>query len=584
MKNIFCFYLVVIITAFSCKEKGSVKVSKKNFKEIRESAKYSLDKTKYLLHKDLKQANSILFKGKAYRKLGVYYDKINQKDSAYFFYNKSTSFLKKVKDSSGLAHVFLKMAIIESKYSDYDKSDLTAVKALGYATEKRKKYLPSIYNCLGINARNKKEYDNALRLYNKAIDYSGNNKDVVIYSNNRANIYKDKRSYKESIKILNDLLNKTFLEKELITKARIIDNLAHVKWLDDTRYNSLPEFIEAEEIRKIEKDLKGLLASYDHLSDFFKFKSTSKSLGYAYKMYTISKIEKSPLDIIKACDKILELERPIEAIKYAIERNKIKDNLQEAKEKAQYKYALIKYESKENEKKAIENELLAEKQNTENIILLFTTISLVTLLLIYLWYNHQQAQKEKVTEVYKTETRLAKKIHDELANDVYLAMNKMQKEASPNLSLLQDLEKIYATTRDISHENNQVLTGDRFENYLKQLFIEFSIGKTKVMHTGISSIAINNLSKEKQIVVYRVIQELLINMQKHSKATIVMVAFKEERNTIYINYKDNGIGTLLENIEKGHRNMDNRIKSIKGSIKFESEKEKGLKASIQFKK
>ena len=45
-------------------------------------------------------------------------------------------------------------------------------------------------------------------------------------------------------------------------------------------------------------------------------------------------------------------------------------------------------------------------------------------------------------EVYKTEERIAKKIHDEVANNMVNIMNKVQYTENPKEALLDDLEKV----------------------------------------------------------------------------------------------------------------------------------------------
>ncbi|MDT0687021.1 hypothetical protein [Autumnicola psychrophila] len=72
-------------------------------------------------------------------------------------------------------------------------------------------------------------------------------------------------------------------------------------------------------------------------------------------------------------------------------------------------------------------------------------------------------------------------------------------------------------------------------------------------------------------------------MNKHSRASLVALIFSEEKNLLKIQYSDNGVGLSKESLKSGNgiRNMENRIFSIKGKLKFETEQEKGLKILIQ---
>jgi len=84
--------------------------------------------------------------------------------------------------------------------------------------------------------------------------------------------------------------------------------------------------------------------------------------------------------------------------------------------------------------------------------------------------------------------------------------------------------------------------------------------------------------------IYRILQELMTNMKKHSDANVVVIAFKKEQGKIEIKYTDNGKGFDLEKgiVHNGLKNIRNRMENLKGNIDFEKT-EKGVKALIIFK-
>ena len=231
-------------------------------------------------------------------------------------------------------------------------------------------------------------------------------------------------------------------------------------------------------------------------------------------------------------------------------------------------------------------ELELEKEKTRNIIGMVSSSSVVLGLIVFGYYRKQKHQQEKRTEVYKIETRIAKKIHDEVANNVVNIMNKVQYTEEPKEWLLDDLEKVYLLTRNISHENNAVETGEKFEYFLKTMLTSFNSDKTSIIVKDIHKVEIAKIAKDKQIEVYRILQELMVNMSKHSKASLVAITFKNNKNHFFINYSDNGIGLNLENItfNNGLNNVETRIKSINGIITFETTLNNGFKSFISFKK
>ncbi|KOS66797.1 hypothetical protein AEA09_16280 [Lysinibacillus contaminans] len=76
-----------------------------------------------------------------------------------------------------------------------------------------------------------------------------------------------------------------------------------------------------------------------------------------------------------------------------------------------------------------------------------------------------------------------------------------------------------------------------------------------------------------QICLYRVVQELLNNAQKHSKASSVSIYLWEDAKNIYLDYEDNGRGLDLsfspsKTIHTGLAGIKERIYSLDGDIEF----------------
>ncbi|MDP2541768.1 hypothetical protein CSC81_15215 [Tenacibaculum discolor] len=524
------------------------------------------------------------YEGKSYFNLGNLFYKKRDYDLSYKYFNKSLSIYKLFNDSLKIARLYRNIAQIQSFYGDYVSSEKNNVNALLYINDRDENLKARVYYNIGVDYKKRKLYEKALERYKSAIKISSRAVDKIIYYNAVANAHRYLKDYNKSIEVFTYLLDTVNYKKNIKSKARVIDNLAYTKWLQDSTRNIVADLHLAESIRVAEKDRNGLIASYSHLADYYKKLNKVKALMYAYKMRNVAEKEKSPYDVIEALDKIKILEKPGKSILIANRRSIIKDSIELAKDKAQEKYALIKYESEENEKKAIENQFLAEQQKSQKQLWIFAVVLTILSSIVYFFYKREKNKKEKAIEVYNTETRLAKKIHDELANDVYAVMNTLQNTSITDERLLTRVEKIYAQTRDISHENSPVLTGEHFENFLKQLFLDFTNDRCKVIHKGLQEANINQLAKEKQIVVYRALQELLVNMKKYSEATLVLITFSVEKNKLSIAYQDNGIGVENLSVKNGLQNMEIRIKSVGGFITFESKQEKGFQAKFHFKK
>ncbi|WP_272149533.1 tetratricopeptide repeat-containing sensor histidine kinase [Tenacibaculum aiptasiae] len=522
----------------------------------------------------------------AYFHIGLGHRFLKQNDSAYFYYKKSNEINLRLKDTSKIIRRLFNIASIESENELYLKSDSTAIEGLRYSMNKPRfnSAICSIYNCLGINSNRQKKYNEAIEWFEKAIKFTTNKEKVYRYKNNIANNYLGLKEYDSAIVIYKKIMESSYFDKlELKLKSTIIGNYAFNKFLLKKNVEE-EEFLKSQELKIKIKDFDGLITNYSYLSDFNKKKNRSKSLHYAYEMRRLAKKHQIPNERVSALDRIIDLEEDSKLRKLVKERQLLKDSIVEARRISQSKLVKVIYNNEELEKQNLKVQIDVEKQKSQKQLLLFLGITSVLGFISYVFYKRNKTKREKIIEVYKTETRLAKKIHDELANDMYLAMNKLQKEERDDTSILYDLEKIYSLTRNISHENSPVVTGELFEDFLKQLFVDFTTDSCKVMNKGLSEVNVNDLRKEKQIVLYRLLQELLVNMTKHSQASLAVISFSLQKDTIQVQYKDNGIGTNTVTIKNGLKNMETRIKSIGGTIIFESENEKGFKSKFQFKK
>jgi signal transduction histidine kinase len=187
---------------------------------------------------------------------------------------------------------------------------------------------------------------------------------------------------------------------------------------------------------------------------------------------------------------------------------------------------------------------------------------------------------------YNTEIRIAKKLHDELANDVYhtMAFAETQDLSTTHNKeiLISNLDTIYSRTRNIAREYNALETGPLFISDLKEMMSGFNTQEVHVITNGLDSINWLTIDRNKKIVLYRIIQELLVNMKKHSQCSLVALTFKKIANELQINYNDNGVGAVLEQIKSknGLQNVENRIRAINGTITFDTKSNKGFK--VQF--
>lgn len=433
-----------------------------------------------------------------------------------------------------------------------------------------------LYNDLGIVYRRLHDYKKALEYYNKALTLTPASlvhKNIIL--NNIAIILKEQKKYNESIKTLEKVYQNSLIVSKEKQIARALSNLGLVK-SKIKRPDALSNLFQALEIRKKINYTSGIMTSYLHFTEYYKDRNNkAKALFYVNKALEISKAQKNTHNQLDALSFIIELKEDKDIITY----KKLKDSIILSNQLKENKFAAYKYDYTQAILKAKESELKSEKEKSKRI--LSQSIVIVTIIssLAIFYIVKERHRKDKIKQVYNVEARISRKVHDEVANDLYHVMNKIQNLPNSN-KLLNDLDNIYNKTRDISKENGALEVNNNFKNTLNDLVLSYNNKDVNIITKNIFTINWSDFSETKKIIIYRVIQELMTNMKKHSKASLVSLSFKQSGKTLAILYSDNGIGSVIKK-GNGLLNMENRIKSINGKITFDAKTQKGFKVIIK---
>ena len=96
---------------------------------------------------------------------------------------------------------------------------------------------------------------------------------------------------------------------------------------------------------------------------------------------------------------------------------------------------------------------------------------------------------------------------------------------------------------------------------------------------------IHPLNEDQILGLYRIVQELLNNATKHSKATKVTMNLTSKQEYIHFSYADNGVGIELTSIGGSFKHMglagiENRVLSLEGKVEFHSAPQEGFHMDI----
>lgn len=518
-----------------------------------------------------------------------------QFDSAFYYYNKAKINCNSENNTDDYIYCLCSMAEIQQDQYDFSGSETTIKEALPLLNSiKDSVYNWKIYTILGIDNTNVYNYNNALYYFYKALALKTDEAKKLKTKNNIASVLIKQKKYNEALQILLSLSVDKNIHENPEYYSKILDRIGFCYFKLENRI-ALSYYTKSLELKSELKNDSELGKTYYYLAEYYQKHDPALSIKYAnlsYKKYTITNCIDNRL---RTLGLLIKNNSGTELKRNSITYVELTDSVFEIKQKAKNLFARIKYDSKKEKEenlklksRKIKNELQLARQENQNIISYIIILAALVFIIILYFYLNSRASREKLKATYRSETRISKKLHDELANDVYHAMvfaENTDLSIPQNKQLLIDnLDTIYTRTSDISKEKQPINTEKDYILSLKQMISRFYTPNINLLLNDLDTIVWDEIEKTKKITIYRTLQELLVNMKKHSKATLVVLTFKKNNNTILINYSDNGQGIDLKKIvvRNGLHNVENRIYAIKGSIDIESTPGKGFKVFIKF--
>ncbi|MBE9602281.1 tetratricopeptide repeat-containing sensor histidine kinase [Pedobacter sp. MC2016-24] len=507
-------------------------------------------------------------------------------DSSFIYFNKAKEKFLKDGDSIKVAKCLINMAIISGGRGDSFGSQeisLSAVKYLDPTLEEEREILSSNYNNLGKMANRLKNYEQAAQFYFKSIELSNDSASKNIYLNNLAINLTDQLKYSEALNYFKQLLATKSIQENPTTFSRILSNTAKTKWLQDPNFNPVPDFLKALQIRQQGKDFWGQNASFAHLTDFYMNKRPDSALFYAHQMYRVAQQVTSADDQMYALERLVKLSEPKLSKQYFETYRKLKDSLETDRNAAKNQFAMIRYDTEKNKA----DNLLLQKDNAKKEFLLIVTLILVAAgtFLLLLWYRKRKQKMELQAEnaIRDNKLKIHKKVHDVVANGLYRMMSEIEnKEDIDKERILDDIEVLYEKSRDITYEEIHAAEPD-FPEKINRLMASFGATNRRISLVGNEEVLWDQVSAKAKHEIVHILQELMVNMKKHSGASNVVLKFERIGNQVNIYYTDDGVGIKGKpNFKNGLTNTGNRIGSIGGAITFDTNNDRGLSIFISF--
>jgi len=310
-----------------------------------------------------------------------------------------------------------------------------------------------------------------------------------------------------------------------------------------------------------------------------------------------------------------ELGNEAEAYRYLRMYTSIKDSSikAESARTVEFLEAQYQFESKQKEilqlqkDKLLQSVSISQKSTINYLLIAALVIVVAAMVLGYFNYKQKQLLQRKVITQMETDQellatrmvlhgqeeerrRLARDLHDGLGgmlsgvkHSFQRSRDKMGTTAGEGQSFdrsVEMLDESIAELRRIAHDlGPESLLKYGISAAIKDYCTNINKSEAvNVIYQPLQQEPIK-IDQSKSGVIYRIVQELLNNVLKHSGAKTAIVQLSQERDRLSVTVEDDGKGIDLENLKKargmGWNNIRSRIEYLKGSLDVKSDPGKG---------
>ncbi len=488
--------------------------------------------------------------------------------------------------------------------------------------------LSSVYN--GIAAAYEKHGLDSLSLsyYQKSFDKSNavdNKKNMGIALNNISNIYRNRGDLDKSIEYLErsrDILSDPSFKKYFIpisiNLASAYSDFERPQEAKEIFLNTLTIMDTTADILHYGSLLRGLGGVYSHEGD------KKKGLRYYERAYeafrehgfTDEKLETMPFLI----DAYYENNETKKGMNLFYEYSEAKDSIFNTEKEKSLTEALQKYEAEKKDKALLEQALTIEKNARQKNRILFGLITAILFaIVIFLFFrkrlqyqktiSEQNAslQRQKITELQQKNKllalssmiegqeaerlRIAKDLHDSLGgllSTVKAHFTTIQKE-------IQQLAKLNLTTRTNELIDEACIEVRRISHNMMPHALSISGLKGAVediagslkeegYHITLEMSDLPVMDNTKQVMIYRLLQEIISNLRKHANAKSILIQLLAYDSEINLLIEDNGDGFNYEEaLAKdglGIKSINSRVDYLDATIEWDTKPGNGTTISI----
>ena len=573
------------------------------------------------LAKDLSYQKGI---AQAYNDLGIIYiDKADYK-KAVGYLNESMKIRSQLNDKNGMAALYNKLGIIDQKQGRLKEALQNQIEALKIFRELgQEKWMAHSLNNIAIIHQNLGDLEKALEYHKMGLEYRIKIKDVAGEATsytNLANLYAKMRDTTLSLIYYEKALglSRKLKSKELISTT--LSNLANIYMARKDYFRADQLFRESLDIREQLGDSKGISSTLSRMGSVYaetgRYREASVALNRSLKISKEISVVEEELSALLGLAKLKALTHQLDstfilmklyiATKDSVYDQRIKQQIIEVQNK--YENDKLEQDLKLAKKEKEYAEVKLSQRKTQLWLLVFIIISL-TGGAIFLFYRHnkqQQAavdgeriiqQEARMNAVFlgqeEERRRIAKELHDGIGQTLsaiklnYNVLTRnvgMMGQQNEFNKIEKMLDSASVEVRSISHQMMPIELEQFGLVPAIESMLELNLAKTPIQFSFEHNSFAGRFGTQIELALYRVLQELVNNVIKHSKANLLNVQLLKLANHIVFIVADNGVGFDVETQEKkgiGLLNIAGRIDGINGHLHYESIPGNGTTVTIR---
>ena len=573
-------------------------------------------KTKEQLFKDLNSPVDSI-KLKASYQLAKNYLRVSL-DTSEEFALKAAKLAQKLEDKKTESESYALLGAAKKYRGQYEEAIKYHLQALAIKEKYSDDYGMSItLNDIGIVYKNNQRYTEALSYYRRSLVYAkkaNHLKSIAMLTSNIGTVYMEKTNYDSALYYLNLALPVARQSGDSNAMVVVLSNLGEVNGSTKNYAAALKYFYQSLPIDKAFDDKYGMIIDYLNIGGtLLKLKQFNHAKPFLDSAYLIAENEnflKEKISVLSSLvtyhtakgdlDKAADISAELTALKDSTQNIEVQKNISELS---------AKYETTKKEQKIQQQQFEITKKN----YWIGGAIALLLLggLLGFSFYRSnklKQTKKMQQTIMHQQDMATKAVIQAEenerkrIAGDLHDGVGQIMSAAKMNLSSIESrldfnneedkiaFEKIVnlvdESCKEVRNVSHNMMPNALLKSGLSSAVKEF-IDKidSRVLKVNLYSEGLNErLDSNVETVLYRVIQECVNNVIKHSAANQLDISLIKDNDGIAATVEDNGKGFLVADKTKaegiGLKNIQTRIEYLKGTVDFDSAPGKGTLVAI----